>query len=425
MNFDDLEILETADGKRSFVNPYEYYAKAVKKIFELEVPEKTLNDSKWIKNALIFNMNIQEELFYNHKGFWSADKLKTTAYTHHGTFLKAMAILPIIKETGFNTIYLEDKLDDLSPLQDSLLDDISPNEQFEAFIEAAHLMNLNLITTIDLSGISENPRWDYLEKKFLVFSEIYSLDGVVLKLNENADLSQLSPIIGRIKQFDNGFTFIFSSEKQVDTSVLKQLGFQGNLSGISKVLAENKNYAFFKEEVVKQKIPTIIAFKHIEEINSSALECSKRIIFSTLFSPNSIPSIGTFFNFGCPSKNWNDADSSFYYFIKELCELRNKYCSFLSKDRLFKIPLANSEKIVSFGFREKTDDAVLIVLINTDNLSDHWVTIDLDTLKLTKYNRVKRKLDGYHEESNQFLEIEDNMVHIHLEACEGTVLTVR
>ena len=73
MNFDDLEILETADGKRSFVNPYEYYAKAVKKIFELEVPEKTLNDSKWIKNALIFNMNIQEELFYNHKGFWSAD----------------------------------------------------------------------------------------------------------------------------------------------------------------------------------------------------------------------------------------------------------------------------------------------------------------------------------------------------------------
>jgi hypothetical protein len=87
--------------------------------------------------------------------------------------------------------------------------------------------------------------------------------------------------------------------------------------------------------------------------------------------------------------------------------------------------VANSERIISYAFKEKTDDAAIVVLINTDNLSDHWVTIDLDSLNLKKYNRVKRKLDGYYEEFNQFLEIEDNMVHIHLEACEGTLLTVR
>lgn len=425
MEVDGLKKLEIADGKRLFVNPFEYYFKSIRRVFEFEVPEKTLNNSKWISEALIFNMNIKEDLFYNHKGFWNTRRQKTAAWSNNGTFLKAMAILPFIKETGYNTLYIEDKLDDLMPLHDTLIDEITPNEQFEAFIEAAHLMNLNLITEIDLSGISENPRWDYLEKKFLVFSEIYSLDGVILKLNEDADLSRLSPIIGRIKQFDNAFTFIFSSEKQVDTTILKQLGFQGYHSGISNILMENKNYSFFRKEAMKRKIPTIIGFKNTEEIDTVGFECKKRAVFSSMFGPNIIPSIGTFFNFGCPSNDWNEADSSFYYHIRQLCALKNKYNTFLLKEKMFKVPVANSERIISYAFKEKTDDAAIVVLINTDNLSDHWVTIDLDSLNLKKYNRVKRKLDGYYEEFNQFLEIEDNMVHIHLEACEGTLLTVR
>ncbi len=425
MAVDGIKALEIADGKRFFVNPFEYFSRAVRRIFEFEVPVKTLNSSKWLNNALIYNLNIQKDLSYNHKGFWSPGNKGNLNYTENGTFLKAMAILPFIKETGYNTLYIEDKLDDLSLLKDSLIEEVSPNDQFEAFIEAAHLMNLNLLTEIDLSGISENPRWDYLEKKFLVFSEIYSLDGVVLKLNEDADLSELSPIIGRIKQFDNGFSFIFGSKKQVDTTVLKQLGFQGFLTDISGIMAENKNYSFFREEVLKRKIHTVIGFKNSDSIDAAGFECRKRAVFSSMFCPNVLPSIGTFFTFGCAQNNWNEADSSFYYFIGKLCELKNKYAPFFEKENLFRVPLANSDRIISYGFGEKEDDAALIVLINTDNLSDHWVTIDLDSLKLKKYNRVKRKLDGFQEEPNQFLEIENNMVYVHLDACEGTLLTVR
>jgi hypothetical protein len=425
MGFDDLKTLEIADGLRIFVNPYEYHSKLIKKVIENEVPNKTLNNSKWISDALIFNLNIAEDLYYNHKGYWRSDKDTNSDYTNGGTFLKAIAILPTVKEMGYNTLYIEDNLDDLSQLQDSLIEEISPGDQFKAFIEIVRCMNLNIITEVDLSGISENPRWDYLEKKFLVFSEIYSLDAVVLKLNEDANLSELSPIIGRVKQFDNGFTFIFSSSKHVDTSVLKQLGFQAYLSGISAVLMENKNYSFFREEVVNRKIPTIINFKTTDEIDSIAFECKKRAVFSSFFCPNCLASIGTFFNFGCSSKNWKDADSSFYYHIKKVCELKNKYNLFLSKDKVFDMPLTNSERILSYVYKQKYDDAALIVLINTDNLSDHWVTIDLSSLKLKSFNRVKRKLNGYYEEFNQFLEIENNMVYVHLDACESTLLTVR
>jgi hypothetical protein len=86
--------------------------------------------------------------------------------------------------------------------------------------------------------------------------------------------------------------------------------------------------------------------------------------------------------------------------------------------------LTDSERIFGHVYKNPVEDAVLIVLANTDRIRAHWITVDIHSLGLTHYHRVKRKLESY-EDKVSYIDVEDGYIHVPLQPCEGTLLTVR
>jgi len=147
----------------------------------------------------------------------------------------------------------------------------------------------------------------------------------------------------------------------------------------------------------------------------------KLSVFNTFFRADCIPCIRSVFN---PGGEWDQADLDFYYFMQRMCSLKKRYSAFLSEERELKGVLTDSEKVHGRVFRNPVEDAALIVLINTDTIKDHWISVDIDSIELQKYHRVKRKLESFKEQVS-YLDVENGYVHIPLRPCEGTLLTVR
>jgi len=424
-SFDGLKVREIADGKRVFVNPYEYYAGCIRRIFDYKLSESEKNNgSRWIKKATIFKLNLREDLYYNHKGFWVPDNRKTLDFPEKGSLLKGVSLLPMVKDTGYDTLYISDGLDNLFDLKDELIDGFTPNDQFESFIEAARLLKLRILAKLDLTGMRETNFWDFLEKKLLFLSEFYSLDGVVIELDPKIELTPLSKIIGRIKKFNPLFTFVFSAQNTGSLKGIKKLGFQSVYKDVVQQLQgfkKDDRTSFFKFTGGISHIPTMFCFEDVLFKQHYSTDFLKLAVFNTFFHSEYIPCIRAEFNLG---GEWNQADLDFYRFMKKMCSLKKRYSNFLSEEHELKGVLTDSEMIFGRVYQNPVEDAVLIVLVNTDRIRDHWITVDIHSLGLTKYHRVKKKLESF-EEKVSYIDVEDGYVHIPLKPYEGTLLTVR
>ncbi len=106
-----------------------------------------------------------------------------------GTFLKSMALLPYVKELGFDTVYMlpvaltgtANKKGELgspyglrnpfkiNPMyHDTLVDEFPVETEFKAFVEAAHILGLRIVLDMvprtasrDSDWIKDNPDWFY------------------------------------------------------------------------------------------------------------------------------------------------------------------------------------------------------------------------------------------------------------------------
>ncbi|MEA1883187.1 MAG: hypothetical protein U9N62_01530 [Thermotogota bacterium] len=424
-SFDGLKVREIADGKRVFVNPYEYYAGSIRRIFDYKInTEEENTGSRWIKKATIFKLNLKTDLHYNHKGFWVPDNRKILDFPENGSFLKGLALLPMIKDMGYDTLYISDGLDNLFDLKDELIEDFTPNDQFESFIEATRLLRLRILTKLDLTGMTDVNFWGFLEKKLLFLSEIYSLDGVVIELDPKIELTPLSKIIGQIKKFNPLFTFVFYAQGKGSLKGIKKLGFQSVYKDIHsqiKGLKEDESCSFFNFSEESLQIPIMYCFEDSLFKGDFSNDFLKLAIFNTVFHSSCIPCIRSSFNLG---GDWNQASIEFYRFMKKMCLLKKRYSEFLSEDRELKGVLTDSEKIFGRVYKNPVENAVLIALANTDRIRDHWITVDIHSLGLSHYHRVKRKLESY-EDKISYIEVEDGYVHVPLQPCEGTLLTVR
>ncbi len=423
--FDGLKQRAIADGKRIFVNPFEYYAGSIKRIFDLKLKEeKELAGSRWIKKATVFKMNLKKDLHYNHKGFWVSDNRNTFDFPEKGSFLKAISLLPLIKDMGYDTLYVSDELDNLFDLSDELIQGITPNDQYESFIEAARLLKLKILTKLDLTNMKYTNFWDFLEKKLLFLSEIYSLDGVVLELDTEVQLTPLSKIIGRIKKFNPLFTFVFSALGKVSHKSIKKLGFQALYQDVHTQMQGSKkdeNGSFFSLKNSSGHIPLMFGFEDPLFKVQNSVDFLKLTVFTSFFRADCIPCIRSVFNLG---GDWNNVNYDFYRFMKKMCGLKNRYSEFLFEERELKGVLTDSEMIFGRVYKNPVEDAALIVLANTDRVRDHWITVDINSIELTHYHRVKRKLESF-EDKISYIEVEDGYVHVPLRPGEGTLLTVR
>jgi starch synthase (maltosyl-transferring) len=170
------------------MNPYDYFLSQISKIKDLSKTGNNLQNPKWSDNAIIYNMLIRHATAFDHDGKGIKHHFTAHGFRKTGTFLKAIGLLPYIKSLGVNTIYLLPitsigidgkkgtlgspysirnpyKLDEnlSEPL---LLMDIET--EFDAFVEAAHLLGMNVVlefvfrtASIDSDLAIEHPEWFY------------------------------------------------------------------------------------------------------------------------------------------------------------------------------------------------------------------------------------------------------------------------
>jgi len=153
-------------------------------------PKKNTLGGDWVKEAVMYSTMIRVS------SAWDSDrsgKLEDDNIYHlkeTGTFVKMLAMLPLLKKMGVNTVYmlpiskfsLKDKKGDLgSPYGVSNFNELDPNlkdpmigdqmtldEEFEAFVEACHMLDMRVMidiiprtNAVDNDLIKTHPEWFY------------------------------------------------------------------------------------------------------------------------------------------------------------------------------------------------------------------------------------------------------------------------
>lgn len=204
--YDGLEKKENSDGTIS-VNPYKFVARAAEKavlpyqkegIDYLQPVSKILSQdrsvskktfSNWIEKSSVYGMQIRTFSAWDHDGDKKLELENSFGLKDTGTFIKTIALLPLIKKMGFDAIYTlpitknstrykkgemgspyaVKNFFELDPvLYDPMADELSIDEQFKALIEACHILGIRFIIDIiprtsarDSDFILDHPDWFY------------------------------------------------------------------------------------------------------------------------------------------------------------------------------------------------------------------------------------------------------------------------
>ncbi len=185
------EKIRIYDGN-VMVNPYHFFTQLIDNVILKQSPPKVVSSKEngdWIKDAFVYSMMIRASASYDHDRSGSLQSENIYGLKETGTFLKALAYLPTLKKMGINALYLlpiskysrKDKKGELgSPygvsnffaldddLADPLVEELSVDDQFKAFVEACHLFGIKVIidiiprtNSVNSDFIIEHPEWFY------------------------------------------------------------------------------------------------------------------------------------------------------------------------------------------------------------------------------------------------------------------------
>ncbi len=166
-------------------NPFDFFLKKIKEIRNLSKYSKPQHTHQ----NIVYNMFVRYTAAFDHNNDGKVEAgLNAEGFRETGTFLKALALLPYIHSLGCDTIYLLPvtsigkagrkgnlgspyaiadpyKLDE--NLSEPILE-LSVEEQFAAFVEAAHLAGMRVVVefvfrtaSIDSPLALEHPEWFY------------------------------------------------------------------------------------------------------------------------------------------------------------------------------------------------------------------------------------------------------------------------
>lgn len=189
------------------VNPYQFYREIITQVilkhgkakidyhssYFLGQPKKLplgLENGSWIRHSYAYSMMIRSSASYDHdrSGYLENENLYGLKET--GTFVKAIALLPFLKRMGIDVVYmlpiskysLKDKKGELgSPygvsnffkldegLKDPMTgDSVTVEDEFKAFVEACHRLDMKVIidiiprtNSVNSDLIVDHPEWFY------------------------------------------------------------------------------------------------------------------------------------------------------------------------------------------------------------------------------------------------------------------------
>ena len=187
------------------VNPYYALIETIKWILTQSESEDNLSAyykthqlnikaGNWIQSSVIYSMLVRTSTSYDHDRSGQLETNNLYNLKDTGTFLKSLFLLPYLKAIGIEVIYLlpifkysqKNKKGEIgSPyatadffeLDENLFDPIAGNtsslkQQFKAFSEACHILDLKLVidivprtNSVDSNYLLSHPEWFYWIKK--------------------------------------------------------------------------------------------------------------------------------------------------------------------------------------------------------------------------------------------------------------------
>ena len=205
-NYQGEELLHVPNHEQ-MVHPYRFFSTLIKDVFLSQTSEafnphvslsKALNKKPkrnalggdWLKESVMYSTMIRASSAWDSDRSGKLEDKNIYQFKETGTFLKMLTMLPLLQKMGVNTVYmlpiskfsLKDKKGDLgSPYGVSNFNELDPNlkdpltgdamtldEEFEAFVEACHLLNMRVMidiiprtNAVENDLIKDHPEWFY------------------------------------------------------------------------------------------------------------------------------------------------------------------------------------------------------------------------------------------------------------------------
>lgn len=147
------------------------------------------SDNSWLKSAIVYGAFVRSTTAYPHFDPELFSDLQSPEYSESGTFYKMILMLPYLSGMGFDTLYflpvtrysdafkkgtlgspysVKDFFNIDERYHDRLLGNMRVDEEFKAFVEAAHIMGMRIILDFiprtsarDSDLIFDHPDWFY------------------------------------------------------------------------------------------------------------------------------------------------------------------------------------------------------------------------------------------------------------------------
>ncbi|UCF10576.1 MAG: hypothetical protein JSW65_02580 [Candidatus Bipolaricaulota bacterium] len=146
------------------------------------------NRGEWTRRAVVYNLFVRLSCAYDHDGDGELTVLNASGMRETGTFIKAVAMLPYLRDLGCNAVHLlpicrigQDgrkgalgspyAIADPYQLDETLsepLIGLGPDAEFAAFVEAAHRLGIRVVLEFvfrtaakDSVWVAQHPEWFY------------------------------------------------------------------------------------------------------------------------------------------------------------------------------------------------------------------------------------------------------------------------
>lgn len=190
------------------IEPYDFYASVIRDFILPEknnnldytnslsiatsrkLPKRNYTGGDWIKESVLYSTMIRASAAWDHDRSESLDISNIYHMPETGSFVKMLALLPLLKKMGVDVVYmlpiskfsLKDKKGELgSPYGVSNFTELDPNlkdpltknhmtidEEFSAFVEACHILDMRIMidiiprtNSVENDLIKDHPDWFY------------------------------------------------------------------------------------------------------------------------------------------------------------------------------------------------------------------------------------------------------------------------
>lgn len=204
-DYDESKYIRTSSNEL-MVNPYDFYSAVINDYILPKIdntsnyktslssnkpmPKNGYNGGDWIKESVCYSTMIRVSSAWDFDRSGKLEQENIYNMTETGSFVKMLSLLPLLKKMGITVVYmlpiskfsLKDKKGDLgSPYGVSNFNELDPNlkdplvgdkltldEEFIAFIEACHILNIRVIidiiprtNSVENDLIKDHPDWFY------------------------------------------------------------------------------------------------------------------------------------------------------------------------------------------------------------------------------------------------------------------------